>query len=93
MDYYSTHFGMRVLRGDAASGAAVMGFGSGSFAVELLQHADAPGGGRGGALDLGSGFGHFGLAAKDVYALCDTIKAQGGKARHTPLGDADGGQW
>jgi lactoylglutathione lyase len=41
--------------------------------------------------DLGSGFGHFGLAVNDVHATADTVKAAGGVVSREP-GPVKGGK-
>ena len=55
MDYYRKHFGMQLLEGQEAGNSALLGYGHGKFAVQVQQAAS------GTNLDLGSGFGHFGI--------------------------------
>lgn len=60
-----------------------LGYGSEdkNFAVELTYNYGVE------SYDIGKGFGHFGLASTDIYKMCDSIKAAGGKvctARRKP---------
>lgn len=48
------------------------------FAVELTYNYGVS------SYDIGEGFGHFGIATTDVYAMVDKIKAAGGKVRAPP---------
>lgn len=52
-----------------------LGYGSEDkqFAVELTYNYGVD------SYDIGEGFGHFGIATTDVYAMVDKIKAAGGK--------------
>lgn len=34
--------------------------------------------------ELGNGYGHIALEVKDIYGLCDTIKAKGGNVTRAP---------
>jgi lactoylglutathione lyase len=54
---------------------AFLGFGpeDKNFAVELTYNYGVE------SYDIGAGFGHFGIATTDVYKMCDSIKADGGK--------------
>lgn len=52
------------------------------FAVELTYNYGVT------SYDIGEGFGHFGVATTDVYAMVDKIKAAGGKVRSTLLLDS-----
>lgn len=73
--YYITHFGMQVLKQDQGGSTknAFLGYGplTTNFAVRLLEDGEA--------LDLGTGFGHFGIVLPDVYAAVAKIKDEGGK--------------
>ncbi len=53
IDYYTKHFGMTLLSKNSKHESAMLGFGPSSFAVECVQSK--------GPMDLGTGFGHFGL--------------------------------
>ena len=65
VDYYTKHFGMQLL-GSQEAGNALLGYGHGKFAVQVQQ---APSGTN---LDLGSGFGHFGI----VLPVSDQLKSK-----------------
>jgi lactoylglutathione lyase len=56
---------------------AFLGFGPETkhFAVELTYNYGKE------SYNIGDGFGHFAIATTDVYKMCDSIKAGGGKAR------------
>lgn len=66
---------------------AFLGFGpeEKNFAIELTYNYGVE------SYDLGTGFGHFGLAVPDVYATSDVIKAANGKITREP-GPVKGGQ-
>lgn len=49
------------------------------FAVELTYNYGVS------SYDIGEGFGHFGIATTDVYAMVDRVRAAGGKVRSPPL--------
>jgi len=72
---YEKHFGMTLLRKTSEGNAttAFLGFGPESTNFTVAVVADAR------PVDLGTAFGHFGLFTDDVYAMCDRIKADGGK--------------
>lgn len=55
VNYYAKHFGMTLLERSGGN-SATLGYGPGKFAVRVVQHDPQEG-----ALDLGSGFGHFGI--------------------------------
>ena len=52
VEYYTKHFGMKLLERDSA---ALLGYGQGKFAVRVQE------GPKDSTLDLGTGFGHFGI--------------------------------
>ena len=51
-----------------------------NFGLELTKNYGVD------SYNLGSGFGHFGLALQDVYGAVDSIKAAGTPLTHTHLG-------
>eukprot|EP00899_Mesostigma_viride_P011684 jgi/Mesvir1/20516/Mv12397-RA.1 len=86
-EYYQKLFGMSVQHGAPAGGAksaTYFGFGPRDKNT-LVEATQAPG------VSLGTGFGHFGLAARDVYALADKIKGDGGVITR-PAGPVKGGK-
>lgn len=91
INYMKNCFGMQLLRyRDVPEGKysnAFLGFGPEQthFAIELTYNYGVE------SYDLGTGFGHFGLAVPDVYATVDTIKAANGKITREP-GPVKGGQ-
>ena len=56
VDYYTKHFGMTLLERSSGD-SATLGYGPGKFAIRVVQHDPQ----QEGPLDLGSGFGHFGI--------------------------------
>ena len=77
--FYCEQLGMRLLRRtDYPGGAftlAFVGYGDESdhAVLELTHNWDTP------AYELGNGFGHVAVEVDDAYAMCDAIKARGGK--------------
>lgn len=57
------------------------------FAVELTYNYGVT------SYDIGAGFGHFGIATTDVYAMVDKIKAAGGKVRASAHTSRPTSQW
>lgn len=76
--YYQECFGMKLLRyRDIPEGKysnAFLGYGPEEthFAMELTYNYGVD------SYDLGEGFGHFGIAAPDVYQMVEKVKAAGG---------------
>ncbi|CAG9465985.1 unnamed protein product [Pedinophyceae sp. YPF-701] len=79
IEYYKKHFGMQLLRyrdiTEDKYSNAFLGYGpeTTNFAVELTYNYGVN------SYDLGTGFGHFGIYCDDVAAVCEKIKAEGGK--------------
>lgn len=90
IDYMKSCFGMQLLRfrdiPDEKYSNAFLGYGPETthFAVELTYNYGVE------SYDLGTGFGHFGLAVNDVCATVDAVKAAGGKVSREP-GPVKGG--
>lgn len=88
--FYEQAFGMRLLRyRDVPSekySNAFLGFGAEetNFALELTYNYGVD------AYDIGSGFGHFGLAVPDAAAVCAKARAAGGTVTREP-GPVKGG--
>ncbi|KAK9268440.1 hypothetical protein L1049_000190 [Liquidambar formosana] len=88
--FYTQHFGMQLLRRSDVPKAnfsnAVLGFGpeESHFVLELIYNHGVD------KLDFGTAFGHFGIAAEDVYKIVEDIRASGGVITREP-GPAEGG--
>ncbi|KAG7673036.1 hypothetical protein Ndes2526B_g05396 [Nannochloris sp. 'desiccata'] len=89
--YMQDCFGMQLLRyrdiPDEKYSNAFLGFGPETthFAIELTYNYDVE------EYDLGSGFGHFGIAVNDVYKTVDAVKAKNGVVSREP-GPVKGGK-
>ncbi|GBF92785.1 hypothetical protein Rsub_05404 [Raphidocelis subcapitata] len=90
IDWYTKLLGMKLLRyRDIPEGKysnAFLGYNSEEkgFALELTYNYGVD------SYDIGEGFGHFGVAAPDVYKLAETIRGGGGKITREP-GPVKGG--
>ncbi|XP_052170069.1 probable lactoylglutathione lyase, chloroplastic isoform X2 [Diospyros lotus] len=88
--FYTECLGMKLLRKrdipEEKYSNAFMGYGpeDSHFAVELTYNYGVD------KYDIGTGFGHFGVAVEDVMKTVDFIKAKGGKVTRDP-GPVKGG--
>ncbi|CAN6456603.1 unnamed protein product [Victoria cruziana] len=88
--FYTECLGMKLLRKrdipEERYTNAFLGYGpeDSHFVVELTYNYGVD------HYDLGTGFGHFGIAVEDVYKTVDLIKAKGGKVTREP-GPVKGG--
>jgi len=77
--FYTEVVGMHLLRRqDYPAGRVTLAFlgysdESQGAEIELTHNWDTP------SYELGNGFGHIALAVDDAYAMCEQIKARGGK--------------
>ncbi|MCA8337175.1 lactoylglutathione lyase [Burkholderia multivorans] len=77
--FYTELLGMKLLRReDYPEGKFTLAFvgyeaESTGTVIELTHNWDTP------SYDLGNGFGHLAIEVDDAYAVCEKIKAQGGK--------------
>ncbi|KAL2346930.1 hypothetical protein Fmac_000930 [Flemingia macrophylla] len=82
--FYTECLGMKLLRKrdipEDRYSNAFLGYGSedSNFTVELTYNYGVDN------YDIGSGFGHFGVAVEDIYKRVDLIKAKGGKVMREP---------
>lgn len=89
--FYTECLGMKLLRKrdipEERYTNAFLGFGpeETNFVVELTYNYGVD------SYNLGTGFGHFGIAVEDVYKAVDLIKAKGGKVTREP-GPVKGGK-
>lgn len=89
--FYTECLGMKLLRKrdipEERYTNAFLGFGpeETNFVVELTYNYGVN------SYNLGTGFGHFGIAVEDVYKAVDLIKAKGGKVTREP-GPVKGGK-
>ncbi|KAA8526989.1 hypothetical protein F0562_008782 [Nyssa sinensis] len=89
--FYTQCFGMQLLRKrdfpEEKYSNAVLGFGpEDSHFVVVLTHNHG-----GDKFDIGTGFGHFGIATQDIYEMVEVIRARGGVITREP-GPIEGGQ-
>ncbi|KAJ6792458.1 putative lactoylglutathione lyase [Iris pallida] len=88
--FYTECLGMKLLRQrdipEEKYSNAFLGYGpeETNFVVELTYNYGVD------KYDIGTGFGHFGIAVEDVYKMVDLIKAKGGKVTREP-GPVKGG--
>lgn len=88
--FYTECLGMKVLRKrdipEERYSNAFLGYGpeESNFAVELTYNYGVD------KYDIGTGFGHFGIAVEDVARTVDLVKAKGGKVTREP-GPVKGG--
>jgi len=82
--FYSDVLDMKLLRRkdfpDGKFTLAFLGYGeeSDTCVLELTHNWDTP------EYELGNGFGHIAIEVDDVYAACETIRAQGGNVVREP---------
>ena len=85
LDFYTRLLGMTLLRKHDVPGGeftlAFVGYGEETdhTVIELTHnwHQESP-------YDLGEGFGHLALAARDIYATCDRLRAEGATITREP---------
>ncbi|KAH7841014.1 hypothetical protein Vadar_024512 [Vaccinium darrowii] len=88
--FYTECLGMKLLRKrdipEERYSNAFLGYGpeESNFSVELTYNYGVD------KYDIGTGFGHFGIAVKDVVKAVDLIKAKGGKVTREPAPDKGG---
>ncbi|KAK1367782.1 Lactoylglutathione lyase [Heracleum sosnowskyi] len=88
--FYTECLGMKLLRKrdipEEGSSNAFLGYGpeESNFSVELTYNYGVD------KYDIGTGFGHFGVAVEDVAKTVDLIKQKGGKVTREP-GPVEGG--
>eukprot|EP00897_Mesotaenium_endlicherianum_P003438 jgi/Mesen1/3121/ME000184S02178 len=88
--FYTECLGMKLLRkrdiAEEKYANAFLGYGpeESHFVVELTYNYGVD------KYDLGTGFGHFGIAVEDVYKQVELVKAKGGKVSREP-GPVKGG--
>lgn len=88
--FYTECLGMKLLRKrdipEESYANAFLGYGpeDSNFTVELTYNYGVD------RYDIGSGFGHFGIAVEDVAKTVDLVKAKGGKVTREP-GPVKGG--
>ncbi|OMO83501.1 hypothetical protein CCACVL1_11381 [Corchorus capsularis] len=84
IEFYTQSLGMTVLRKreipEKDSFGAVLGYGpeESQFVLRLKQIHE------GESLDIGTAYGHFGIATEDAYGLVDIIRAGGGVITREP---------
>jgi lactoylglutathione lyase len=84
INFYSKHFGMSVVkRVDVPEGQytnVFIGYGSENAdpMIELTYNYGTT------SYDLGKGFGHLAIGVRDIYAVCDKLKAEGIKIVREP---------
>ncbi|XP_049378527.1 lactoylglutathione lyase GLX1-like isoform X1 [Solanum stenotomum] len=89
--FYRECLGMKLLRKrgipEEGYSNAFLGYGpeESNFAVELTYNYGVD------KYDIGTGFGHFGIAVEDVDKMVDLVKAKGGKIVQEPGPAKDGG--
>jgi lactoylglutathione lyase len=95
IDFYTRHFGMKLRRTtdrpEQQYTLAFLGYGAddgngevGSAEIELTYNYGVA------AYDVGTAFGHLALGVPDVAAVCDSVRAAGGKVTREP-GPVKGG--
>ncbi|CBI20865.3 unnamed protein product, partial [Vitis vinifera] len=91
MKFYTECLGMKLLRRcdipEERYANAFLGYGpeDSHFVVELTYNYGVD------KIDIGTGFGHFGIAVEDVAKTVDLVKAKGGKVTREP-GPVKGGK-
>src|SRR5882724_7209657 len=95
IDFYTRHFGMTLRRTtdrpDQQYTLAFLGYGEdsrdpevGEAEIELTYNYGV------GEYELGTAFGHLAIGVPDVAAVCDSVRAAGGKVTREP-GPVKGG--
>jgi len=95
IDFYTTHFGMTLRRTtdrpEQQYTLAFLGYGAdsrdpevGEAEIELTYNYGVD------EYELGTAFGHLALGVPDVAAVCDSVRAAGGKVTREP-GPVKGG--
>ena len=85
IDFYTRLLGMQVIRRNEVPAGkftlVFVGYGDerSHAVVELTYNWD-----RNEGYDLGTGFGHLAIGVPDVAAMCDTVRAGGGKVVREP---------
>lgn len=89
--FYTECFGMKLLRKrdipEEKYSNAFLGYGSeeSNFVIELTYNYGVT------SYDIGTGFGHFGIATQDIYKMVEDIRAKGGTITREP-GPVKGGK-
>ena len=84
IDFYTRHFGMTLRRTtdrpEQQYTLAFLGYGDdpGAVEIELTYNYGVA------AYDIGTAFGHLALGVPDVAAVCDSVRAGGGKVTREP---------
>lgn len=84
IEFYTKVLGMELLRRkDYEAGRftlAFVGYGNekDNAVIELTHNWDTN------AYELGNGFGHIAIGVDDIYTVCDSINAKGGKVTREP---------
>jgi len=84
LSFYTELLGMRLLRRKEYPGGrftlAFVGYGeeSETSVIELTYNWDTS------SYDIGNAYGHIAIGVDDIHAVCDAIRAQGGKVVREP---------
>lgn len=84
VDFYSKHFGMSVVKKvdvpEAKYTNVFIGYGNehDDPMIELTYNYGVP------AYELGTGFGHLAIGVKDIYGVCEKLRAAGVKIVREP---------
>ncbi|TCR64055.1 lactoylglutathione lyase [Bosea sp. BK604] len=84
VDFYSNHFGMSVVKKvdvpEAKYTNVFIGYGNehDDPMIELTYNYGVP------AYELGTGFGHLAIGVKDIYGVCEKLRAAGVKIVREP---------
>lgn len=84
IQFYTDVLGMKLLRKkdypDGKFTLAFVGYGeeSDTAVIELTHNWETD------SYELGNGFGHVALGVKDIYVVCDAIRAKGGTISREP---------
>ena len=84
VDFYTNVMGMKVIREkeypEGKFTLVFLGYGDESkeHCLELTYNWETK------AYDLGDGFGHIAIGVEDIYGICESIKAKGGKIVREP---------
>lgn len=78
IEYYKKHFGLKLhsTQNDKSISQAFLSYSDElkNFGLFIIQDDNITN-----DFNIGEGFGHFGIAVKDIYKTCDNIKESGGK--------------